>query len=117
MEYFIFGFILLVLFLEFIFIFKLINKKIEKLIVKFLFFQKKVLKLVYDIEIISEIKENLVKELKLFNYVMENMLFYCCIVFDGLIIYIGEKFVKFLNYMKFFLNKIFLQVLIIDEKE
>jgi len=116
-EYWIFGFTLLVLLLEFIFIFKPTNKKIEKLIAKLLSSEKKALKLAYDTEIISEIKENSVKELKSLNYAMENTLLYCRIAPDGSIIHIGEKFAKLLNYTKFSSHKTFSQVLTTDEKE
>ncbi|OIV39607.1 ATP-binding protein [Flavobacterium johnsoniae] len=116
-EYWIFGFTLLVLLLEFFFIFKPTNKKIERLIAKLLSSEKKALKLAYDTEIISEIKENSVKELKSLNYAMENTLLYCRIAPDGSIIHIGEKFAKLLNYTKFSSNKKFSEVLTIDEKE
>ncbi|MBS7254786.1 PAS domain-containing sensor histidine kinase [Flavobacterium branchiicola] len=116
-EYWIFGFTLLVLLLEFFFIFKPTNKKIEKLIAKLLSSEKKALKLAYDTEIISEIKENSVKELKSLNYAMENTLLYCRISPDGSIIHIGEKFAKLLNYTKFSSNKKFSEVLTTDEKE
>jgi len=116
-EYWIFGFTLLVLVLEFFFIFKPTNKKIEKLIARLLSSQKKALKLAYDTEIISEIKENSVKELKSLNYAMENTLLYCRIAPDGSIIHVGEKFAKLLNYTKFSSNKRFAQILTTDEKE
>ncbi|WP_149206650.1 PAS domain-containing sensor histidine kinase [Flavobacterium johnsoniae] len=116
-EYWIFGFTLLVLLLEFFFIFKPTNKKIERLIAKLLFSEKKALKLAYDTEILSEIKENSVKELKSLNYAMENTLLYCRIAPDGSIIHIGEKFAKLLNYTKFSSNKKFSEVLTVDEKE
>ncbi|RZJ48471.1 MAG: PAS domain-containing protein [Chryseobacterium sp.] len=116
-EYWIFGFTLLVLLLEFFFIFKPTNKKIERLIAKLLASEKKALKLAYDTEIISEIKENSVKELKSLNYAMENTLLYCRIAPDGSIIHIGEKFAKLLNYTKFSSNKKFSEVLTTDEKE
>lgn len=116
-EYWIFGFTLLVLLLEFFFIFKPTNKKIERLISKLLSSEKKALKLAYDTEIISEIKENSVKELKSLNYAMENTLLYCRIAPDGSIIHIGEKFAKLLNYTKFSSNKKFSEVLTTDEKE
>jgi len=116
-EYWIFGFTLLVLILEFFFIFKPTNKKIEKLIAKLLSSEKKALKLAYDTEIISEIKENSVKELKSLNYAMENTLLYCRIAPDGSIIHVGEKFAKLLNYTKFSSNKTFSQILTTDEKE
>lgn len=116
-EYWIFGFTLLVLLLEFFFIFKPTNKKIERLIAKLLSSEKKALKLAYDTEIISEIKENSVKELKSLNYAMENTLLYCRIAPDGSIIHIGEKFAKLLNYTKFSSNKKFSEVLTEDEKE
>ncbi|MEN2401713.1 type IV pili methyl-accepting chemotaxis transducer N-terminal domain-containing protein [Flavobacterium sp. MC2016-06] len=116
-EYLIFGFTLLVLLLEFLFIFKPTNKKIERLIAKLLSSEKKALKLAYDTEIISEIKENSVKELKSLNYAMENTLLYARIAPDGSIIHIGEKFAKLLNYTKFSSNKTFSQVLTTDEKQ
>jgi len=116
-EYWIFAFTLFVLLLEFFFIFRPTNKKIEKLIAKLLSSQKKALKLAYDTEIISEIKENSVKELKSLNYAMENTLLYCRIAPDGSIIHIGEKFAKLINYTKFSSNKKFSEVLTTDEKE
>lgn len=116
-EYWIFGFTLLVLLLEFLFIFRPTNKKIEQLIAKLLSSEKKALKLAYDTEILSEIKENSVKELKSLNYAMENTLLYCRISPDGSIIHIGEKFAKLLNYTKFLSNKKFSEVLTADEKE
>jgi len=116
-EYWIFGFTLLVLLLEFFFIFKPTNKKIEKLIAKLLSSEKKALKLAHDTEIISEIKENSVKELKSLNYAMENTLLYCRIAPDGSIIHVGEKFAKLLNYTKFSSNKKFSEILTTDEKE
>jgi len=116
-EYWIFGFTLVVLLLEFFFIFKPTNKKIERLIAKLLSSEKKALKLAYDTEIISEIKENSVKELKSLNYAMENTLLYCRVAPDGSIIHIGEKFAKLLNYTKFSSHKKFSEVLTIDEKE
>jgi signal transduction histidine kinase len=116
-EYWIFGFTLLILVLEFFFIFKPTNKKIERLITRLLSSEKKALKLAYDTEILSEIKENSVKELKSLNYAMENTLLYCRISPDGSIIHIGEKFAKLLNYTKFSSNKKFSEVLTEDEKE
>ncbi len=116
-EYWIFAFTLLVLLLEFFFIFKPTNKKIEKLIAKLLSSEKKALKLAYNTEIISEIKENSVKELKSLNYAMENTLLYCRIAPDGSIIHVGEKFAKLLNFTKFSSNKKFSEVLTTDEKE
>ncbi|WP_264538352.1 ATP-binding protein [Flavobacterium sp. N1736] len=116
-EYWIFAFTLFVLLLEFFFIFKPTNKKIEKLIATLLSSEKRALKLAYDTEIISEIKENSVKELKSLNYAMENTLLYCRIAPDGSIIHIGEKFAKLLNYTNFSSNKKFSEVLTTDEKE
>jgi signal transduction histidine kinase len=116
-EFWIFTFTLFILLLEFLFIFRPTNKKIERLIAKLLSSEKKALKLAYDTEIISEIKENSVKELKSLNYAMENTLLYCRISPDGSIIHIGEKFAKLLNYTKFSSNKKFSEVLTVDEKE
>lgn len=116
-EYAILLFTLFVLLLEFIFIFKPTNKKIEKLIFKLLLSEKKALKLAHDTEIISEIKENSVKELKSLNYAMENTLLYCRVAPDNSLIHIGEKFSKLLQYNPFLSDKNFSQVLTPIEKE
>lgn len=116
-EYFILGFTMMVLLLEFVFIFKPTNKKVEKLISKLLFSEKKALKLAHDTEVISEAKENSVKELKSLNYAMENTLLYCRVAPDGSLIHIGEKFAKLLQYNPFLSDKTFSQVLTPVEKE
>jgi PAS domain S-box-containing protein len=116
-EYAILAFTLLILLLEFLFIFKPTNKKVEKLIAKLLLSEKKALKLAYNTEIISEIKENSVKELKSLNYAMENTLLYCRVAPDGTVIHIGEKFSKLLQYNPFISDKTFSQVLTPIEKE
>ncbi|MFV8324795.1 ATP-binding protein [Flavobacterium sp. ZS1P14] len=116
-EYAILAFTLLVLLLEFLFIFKPTNQKVEKLISKLLSSEKKALKLAYNTEIISEIKENSVKELKSLNYAMENTLLYCRVAPDGTVIHIGEKFSKLLQYNPFISEKTFSQVLTPLEKE
>ena len=116
-EYFILAFTMLVLLLEFIFIFKPTNKKVETLISKLLFSEKKALKLAHDTEVISEAKENSVKELKSLNYAMENTLLYCRVAPDGSIIHIGEKFSKLLQYNPFLSDKTFAEALTPIEKE
>jgi two-component system sensor histidine kinase DegS len=116
-EYAILAFTLLVLLLEFLFIFKPTTKKIELLIFNLLSSERKALKLAQDTEIISEAKENSVKELKSLNYAMENTLLYCRIATDGSIIHIGEKFSKLIQYNPFLSDKKFGQVLTPIEKE
>jgi two-component system sensor histidine kinase DegS len=116
-EYFILGFTMLVLLLEFLFIFKPTNKKVENLISKLLSSEKKALKLARDTETISEIKENSVKELKSLNYAMENTLLYCRVAPDGSLIHMGEKFSKLLQYNAFVSDKIFSHSLTPIEKE
>jgi signal transduction histidine kinase len=116
-EYALLLFTLLVLLLEFLFIFKPTNKKIENLISKLLFSEKKALKLAHDTEVLSVIKENSVKELKSLNYAMENTLLYCRVAPDGSIIHIGEMFSKLLQYNPFLSTKTFAQVLTTVEKE
>jgi two-component system sensor histidine kinase DegS len=116
-EYFILAFTLVVLLLEFLFIFKPTNKRIELLISNLLSSERKAIKLAQNTEIISEAKENSVKELKSLNYAMENTLLYCRIATDGTIIHIGEKFSKLLQYNPFLSDKKFGQVLTPIEKE
>lgn len=116
-EYGILFFTLLILLLEFIFIFKPTNKKVEALISKLLSSEKKALKLARDTEIIGEAKENSVKELKSLNYAMENTLLYCRVAPDGSLIHIGEKFSKLLQYNPFLPDKTFSEVLSPLEKE
>lgn len=116
-EYALLAFTLLVLLLEYIFIFKPTNTKIETLFAKLLSSERKALKLAYNTEIISEIKENSVKELKSLNYAMENTLLYCRITPDGKLIHIGDKFSKLLQYNPFVSDKKFSKVLTSVEKE
>lgn len=116
-EYGILAFTLLVLLLELQFIFKPTNKNIEELILKLLASEKKALKLAYNTEILSESKENSVKELKSLNYAMENTLLYCRVANDGTIIHIGEKFAKLIKYTAFQADKKFPEVLTSVEKE
>jgi two-component system, NarL family, sensor histidine kinase DegS len=116
-EYGIFGFTLLVLLLEFLFIFKPTNERIENLISTLFSSEKKALQLAKDTKILSEIKENSVKELKSLNYAMENTLLYSRVAPNGSIIHIGEKFSKLLNYNPFISDKTFAQVLTPIEKE
>lgn len=116
-EYGILLFTLLVLVLEFLFIFKPTNKKIEILISKLLTSERKALKLAYNTEVLSEIKENSVKELKSLNYAMENTLLYCRVAPNGTLIHIGEKFSKLLHYNRSATEQRFSQVLTAIEKE
>lgn len=116
-EFAILAFTLLVLLVEFLFIFKPTNKRIELLISKLLVSEKKALKMAHDTEVISEIKENSVKELKSLNYAMENTLLYCRVAPNGSIIHIGEKFSKLLQYNPFISDKTFSEALTPIDKE
>ena len=116
-EYAILIFTLIVLLLEFLFIFRPTNKKVELLFASLLSSEKKALKLARDTEIISEIKENSVKELKSLNYAMENTLLYCRVAPNGTMIHMGEKFSKLLQYNPFLTDKIFSHALTPIEKE
>ncbi|WP_026714476.1 sensor histidine kinase [Flavobacterium daejeonense] len=117
-EYGILSFTLLVLLLEFLYIFKPTNKKIELLISKLLISEKRAIKLARDTEAISIIKENSVKELKSLNFAMENTLLYCRISPQGKIIHMGEKFSKLLQYNPSFdSDKSFAKALTAVEKE
>lgn len=116
-EYAILLFTLLVLLIEFLYIFKPTNTKIELLISNLLVSEKKALQLAHDTEIISQAKEDSVKELKSLNYAMENTLLYCRVTTTGNIIHIGEKFSRLLQYNPFQLNKKIGDVLSINEKE
>lgn len=117
-EYGILSFTLLILLLEFFFIFKPTNKKIEVLISKLLSSERRAIKLARDTEAISVIKENSVKELKSLNYAMENTLLYCRITPLGKIIHMGDKFSKLLQYNPSFdADKSFSQAITTVEKE
>jgi two-component system sensor histidine kinase DegS len=116
-EYILLAFTLLVLLLEFLFIFKPTTRKIELLISNLSASERKALKLARNTEIISEAKENSVKELKSLNYAMENTLLYCRIATDGTIIHIGDKFSKLLQYNPFQNKTKFGEVLTPIEKE
>ena len=117
-EYGILVFTMFVLLLEFVFIFKPTNKKIELLISKLLASERRAIKLARDTEAISIIKENSVKELKSLNFAMENTLLYCRISPQGRIIHMGEKFAKLLQYNPSFdADKSFSKAITTVEKE
>lgn len=117
-EYGILSFTLLVLLLEFLFIFKPTNKRIEFLISKLLSSERRAIKLARDTETLSIIKENSVKELKSLNFAMENTLLYCRISPQGKIIHMGDKFSKLLHYnASFDSDKSFSKALTSIEKE
>ena len=110
-EYGILSFTLFLLLLEFLFIFKPTTQRIEILIAKLLTSEKKAIKLAYDTEVLSEIKEDSVKELKSLNYALENSLLYCRLNPDGKIIHMGEQFCKLLQYNMLSANDKFSQAL------
>lgn len=116
-EYALLIFTLLILLLEYLFIFKPTARKIERLISKLLNSEKKALKLVHNTEVISQVKEDSVKELKSLNYAMEKTLLYCRLSPTGNIIHMGEKFSKLLQYNPFLSDKTFAQILSPIEKE
>jgi two-component system, NarL family, sensor histidine kinase DegS len=116
-EYGILAFTLLLLLLEFLFIFKPTNHRIETLISKLLSSERKAIKLAYDTEVMSKIKEDSVNELKSLNFAMENTLLYCRISTDGNIIHIGEKFAKLINYNAFITQKKFSKILTTNEQD
>lgn len=116
-EYIILGITLLILFLEFVFIFTPTNSKIEKLISNLFSSERKAIKLAHDTEVLSEEKEDTVKELKSLYYALEDTLLYCRVTPKGNIIHIGEKFSKLIQYNPFSTAKTFAQVLTPIEKE
>jgi two-component system sensor histidine kinase DegS len=116
-EYAILGFTMVLLLLEFVFIFKPTNVKVEQLIAQLLYSEKKALQQAQDTERISEAKENSVKELISLNYAMENTLLYCRVAPNGSIIHIGEKFAKLVQYNSALADKTFATVLTPIENE
>lgn len=116
-EYGLLAFTLLVLLLEFIFIFRPTNKKVERLIRTLSESEKNATKLAEDTLLISQAKEESVKELKSLNYAMENTLLYCRVAPDGSIIHIGDKFSKLIQYNPLQKEKSFGHALSPIEKE
>jgi two-component system, NarL family, sensor histidine kinase DegS len=116
-EYAILAFTLLILLLEFLFIFKPTNIKIETIVSKLLSSERKAINLAYDTEVMSKIKEESVNELKSLIYAMENTLLYCRITNDGTLIHIGEKFAKLINYNAFITEKKFSKILTKDDQD
>jgi two-component system, NarL family, sensor histidine kinase DegS len=116
-DYVILSFTLLILLLEFFFIFKPTAKYSKDLIEKLLLSEKTALKLARDTEILSEIKENSAKELKSLNFALDNTLLYSRVTTDGKLIHIGERFLKLIKNKTFFANKKFSEVIASVEKE
>jgi signal transduction histidine kinase len=87
------------------------------LIAKLLVSEKKAITLAHDTQMLSEIKENSVKELKSLHYAMEHTLLYCRVAPNGKIIHIGEKFAKLLSYNPFVTETKFSEALTAIELE
>ncbi len=116
-NYFILTFTLILLLLEFIFIFRPIAIQVQKLIFKLLDSEKKAVKIAQDTLILSEIKENSVKELKSLNSILDNTLLYCRVSVDGTLIHLGQRFSKLIENNNFVGDKKFYEVLTQVEKE
>ena len=95
------AFTLIILFMEFLFIFWPTAKAVKSTIFNLLKSEKKAIKMAYDADILREENEKSVKELRTLNQVMDQTLLFARVASDGSIIHIGEKFTSLFNMSRF----------------
>ncbi len=114
-EMLLFGFSLLILFLEIVFIFRPLSFQIKKTITTLLESQKKSDASATEIKALFVEKERSLKELQELNFVIDNAALFASIRSDGTVVFISKKFLKLLEQSKSALNKPLSEILTLDE--
>ncbi|CDF78359.1 multi-sensor signal transduction histidine kinas e [Formosa agariphila KMM 3901] len=97
-------FTLLLLFLEFLFIFKPTARMVRQTISKLLRSESHAIKTAHEADVLREENEKSVKELRILNQAMDKTLLFARVTSEGEIIHIGDKFSKLFNQTKFNIN-------------
>ena len=114
-ELLLFGFSLLILFLEIVLIFRPLSFQIKKTITTLLESQKKSDASATEIKALFLEKERSLKELQELNFVIDNAALFASIRGDGTVVFISKKFLKLLEQSKSALNKPLSEILTLDE--
>lgn len=110
-EFVIFAITMLLLLIEFLFVYRPAATNTKQIISKLLQAEKKAIKMAYDADLLCEAKDNSVKELRALNYAMDQTLLFCRISTLGDIIHMGDRFSKLLGNNTFVTNQKFSNVL------
>ncbi|PNW29212.1 ATP-binding protein [Formosa algae] len=104
-------FTLLLLFLEFLFIFKPTAKMVKETITRLLHSERKAIQTAYEADELREENEKSVKELRVLNQAMNKTLLFARVTSDGTILHIGEKFSKLFEQAEFNINSNFSELI------
>ncbi|QDO93878.1 PAS domain-containing protein [Formosa sediminum] len=115
-ELFLMVFTLLLLFLEFLFIFKPTAKMVKETITRLLHSEQKAIKAAYEADELREENEKSVKELRVLNQAMDKALLFARVTPEGAILHIGEKFSKLFEHSKFNININFSELITTEKK-
>ncbi|WP_159022852.1 ATP-binding protein [Formosa sp. L2A11] len=116
-ELFLMVFTLLLLFLEFLFIFKPTAKMVKDTINKLLRSEHKAIKTAYEADVLREENEKSVKELRVLNQAMNKTLLFARVTSEGSILYIGEKFSKLFQETKVTINLNFSELISVEKND
>ena len=114
-ELLLFGFSLLILVLEIVFIFRPLSIQIKKTIAKLLESRKKSDASANEIKALFLEKERSLQELQELNFVIDNAALFASIRSDGSVVFISKKFLKLLQQSQADLNKPLSEILTSDE--
>ena len=116
-EFIIFAITIIILLLEFFFVFKPAASTVEEVILKLLVAEKKAVKMAYDADLLCDAKDKSVKELRTLNYAMDQTLLFCRISTTGEVIHMGDKFSNLLQVNAFAVNTKFSHLLTNSNEE
>ncbi|KJD33892.1 histidine kinase [Tamlana nanhaiensis] len=117
LESFITIFTLLVLLLEFLFIFWPTAKNIRGTLSDLLRAERKAKKMAIEADELSLAKEKSIKELRALNYAMDETLLFARITPNGSLVHMGKKFSKLFRVSRFSVSSSFAEILSIHENE
>lgn len=117
LESFISIFTLVVLLLEFVFIFWPTAKNIRATLTDLLIAERKAKQMAIEADELSVAKEKSIKELRALNYAMDETLLFARITPNGSIVHMGKKFSKLFKFSRFSVSTAFSEVISIHEKE
>ena len=92
LELFLMGLTLVILLLEFLFIFWPTAKAVKHNLSELLLAEKRAKKMAYDADLLSAAKEKSIKELRALSHALDETLFFARLTSDGYVLHMGNKF-------------------------
>lgn len=111
LEYAIFGITIIILILEFLFVYKPAATYVESVISKLLSAEKKAIEMAHNADKLTAAKEASVRELRALNYAMDQTLLFSRTTLDGVITHLGDNFSKLFKVNSMHSNLKFSQIL------